>query len=173
MNTEAREIDDSKIVDKLASLCCNGSVIKASQVAKAIQKQTTADFDRLREIDSQQDKLRSEYLKFVDLEEERKRKTERLRRTSSLIADLLNDTFGKDQDEFGEYVIPVSDLTLWEAMLSVLEQTGEVQLAELLHVLEQLGKKVTRGAIESAITTHHDKFLAKTRGRERFVSLKR
>jgi hypothetical protein len=78
-----------------------------------------------------------------------------------------------EEEDFQTYVVQAVDLTLWEAMLAVLEHTGEIQLYALQHVLEQLGKTVTRGAIESAVITHRDKFRAVTRNRERFVSLKR
>jgi len=172
MQTDVCQSDDRNSLDRLSSMCCNGLVIKAAQVAKALQQQSRADFDRLKAIDAEQNKLRPDYLKFVDLEEEKKRKEDRLRRTSSLINDMVGEDT-KQYDEFNEYIIPVSDLTLWEAMLAVLEQAGEIQLYELLHVLEQFGKKVTRGAIESAIKTHPKVFQARSRNRERFVSLKR
>jgi len=174
MNTELRQDDDRLSLDTLSSMCCNTHVIKAAQIAKALHQQARADMNRLRAIDSEQHKLRPEYLRFLDLEAERKSKTERLRRTSSLIINLADEGADNERgDEFNEYMIPVSHLTLWEAMLAVLEQAGEVQLYELLHVLEQLGKKVTRGAIESAVKTHPKIFQARTRGRDRFVSLKR
>jgi hypothetical protein len=169
-----QETDNSFLLDNLSSSCCNAIVIKAAQVAKALQQQSKADFNSLRAIDVEQNKLRTDYLRFLDLEAEKKFKAERIRRTSSLISDLIDtgDPVHQD-DEFDEYIIPVSDLTLWEAMLSVLEHTGEIQLFELLHVLEHFGKKVTRGAIESAIQTHSKVFQARTRGRDRFISLKR
>ncbi len=173
MNTEERESDDRIIIDNLSSTCSNAFVVKASQVAKALQQQSKADFNSLKAIDTEQNKIRTEYLKFLDLEEEKKRKTERLHRTCSLIAELIDDDEDAVDDEFNEYIVPVSQLTLWEAMLSVLEHTGEIQLFELQHTLEQFGKKVTRGAIESAVITHRDKFRAVTRNRDRFVSLKR
>jgi predicted ribosome quality control (RQC) complex YloA/Tae2 family protein len=177
MNTEARKNDDRISVDNLSSLCSNERVIRTAQVAKALSQQAKVDFDRLKAIESEQTKLRKEYLQFLDLEEEKKNRSARLRRTAALIPSNLQSIGASDDDEeeedFRTYVVHVNDLTLWEAMLAVLEHTGEIQLYELQHVLEQLGKKVTRGAIESAITTHAGNFHAKTRGRERFVSLKR
>jgi hypothetical protein len=177
VNTEARQADDRITVDNLSSTCSNVRVIRTAQVAKALSQQAKVDFDRLKAIDSEQTKLRKEYLQFLDLEEEKKTRSSRLRRTASLIpGNLQSIGVYEDDDEeedFQTYVVQATDLTLWEAMLAVLEHTGEIQLFELQHVLEQLGKKVTRGAIESAITTHARKFQAKTRGRERFVSLKR
>ncbi len=174
MNTESRQTDDRILVDNLSSVCSNRSVIKAAQVAKALSQQAKADFNRLKAIDSEQTKIRAEYLQFLDLDEEKKAKADRLRRTASLIPDHLdNIREDDDADDFDSYHVKASDLTLWEAMLAVLEHTGEIQLFELQIVLEQFGKKVTRGAIESAIKTHPKRFQARTRSRERFVSLKR
>jgi hypothetical protein len=177
MNTQARQIDDSKTLDKLSSICSNENMIRAAQVAKALSQQAKSDFDRLNAIDSEQSKIRREYLRFIDLEAEKKEKSARLRRTASLIPDRLKNigVTGDDDeyDSFDMYVIQAEDLTLWEAMLAILEHTNEIQLYELRHLLEQFGKKVTRGAIESAVLTHPDKFRATTRNRERVVSLKR
>ena len=174
MNTEARQIDSRKYVDNLASICSNASVINASQVAAALSQQADTDFERLQKIEDEQVKLRPHYLRFLDLEDEKKSRADRMRRTTSLIPQHLENLKSKPRkNEFDAYIVTLSDLTLWEAMLAILEHTGEVQLFELLHVLGQFGKSVTRGAIESAIKTHPARFQAKTRGRERFVSLKR
>jgi hypothetical protein len=174
MNTEARQYDDRINVDKLSSICCNAPVINASRVALALSQQSDSDFDRLQKIEVEQTKLRPHYLRFLDLEEEKKAKIERLRRTTSLIPDhLKNVNWRAKKDEFNEYIVTITELTLWEAMLAILEHTGEIQLFELQHVLEQFGKAVTRGAIESAIKTHPQQLQARTRGRERFVSLRR
>lgn|SRR5208282_3316559 len=174
MQTEARKSDTRISIDNLSSICSNQSMIKAAQVAKALSQQAKADFDRLRQIDSDQTKIRAEHLRFLDLDDEKKAKADRLRRTASLVPDHLQNIRQDDHaDEFDSYVVKAVDLTLWEAMLAVLEHTGEVQLFDLQHVLDQFGKRVTRGAIESAIKTHPKQFQARTRGRERFVSLKR
>ena len=175
MKIAIRKTDSRNLLYNLPSICCNRNVIKAAQVAKALSQQARADFDRLKAIESDQTKIRTEYLRFLDLEEEKKAKSYRLRRTASLIPNYLQslDAENEGSDEFDSYIVKVSELALWEAMLAVLEHTGEIQLFELQHVLEQFGKKITRGAVESAVATHRDKFQAKTRGRERFVSLKR
>jgi hypothetical protein len=174
MQPEARHNDSRKTLDNLSSVCCNDDVIRAAQVAEALSQQAKGDFNRIAAIESEQKKLMADYLRYKDLEAEKKAKSDRLRRTASLIPNHLQKIRAQDEaDEFDAYMVKVSELSLWEAMLAILEHTGEIQLYDLQHVLEQLGKKVTRGAVESAVTTHPDKFQAKTRGRERFVSLKR
>jgi hypothetical protein len=168
------DVDDTLALDRVSPESYNEDVIKAAQVAKALSQQAKADFDRLRAIDTEQTKLRAEHLRFLDLEEEKKAKGYRLRRTASLIPTHIDATCTQDEsDEFDSYIVKVSELTVWEAMLAILEHTGEVQLYELQHVLEQFGKTITRRAIEKSIETHGDRFKARTQGRERFVSLKR
>jgi hypothetical protein len=174
MLTEERKIDDRNLVDNLSSVCSTANVINPRSIAKALQQEAKADVENLKAIDAEQSKHRTAYLRFLDLEAEKKFKTERLRCSSSLVTHIMVETEGLEPDAaFDEYVIPVSDLSLWEAMRSILKHSGEIQLVELQHALEPFGQSVTRGAIESAIKTHSDVFQARTRGRERFVSLKR
>jgi len=140
-----------------------------------MSQRAKADFDRLKAIDTEQVKLRAGYLQYRDLEDEKQARAERLRRTASVVPrDHIDIAVGdQDEDEFNSYIVKVSELALWEAMLAVLQETGEIQLFELQHVLEQFGKKVTRRAIENAIVVHGSEFRAVSKGRERFVSLKR
>jgi hypothetical protein len=97
-----------------------------------------------------------------------------LRRTASLIPDHIKSIRSDDDaDEFGTYVVNRQDLMLWETMLAILEETGEIQLSELQHMLEQLGKPVTRRAIEKAIQAHKKELSTRPKGRDRLVSLAR
>jgi hypothetical protein len=98
MNTEARQSDDRIILDKLSSICSNTQVIRTAQVAKALSQQAKGDFDRLKAIESEQTKLRKEYLQFLDLEEEKKSRSARFRRTASLIPDDLG-SFAANADD--------------------------------------------------------------------------
>ena len=65
MQTETRTTDDRLMLDNLSSLCSNQSMIKAAQVSKALSQQAKADFDRLKQIDAEQTKIRAEYLRFL------------------------------------------------------------------------------------------------------------
>jgi hypothetical protein len=58
-------------------------------------------------------------------------------------------------------------------MWAVVEQVEEIQVVELQDALEHFGQKASRQAIESALASHREIFETKTRGREKFVSLKR
>jgi hypothetical protein len=175
MNTEARLNHDTICLDTVSLESYKRTVIKAAQVAKAMSQRAKADFDRLKAIDAEQAKLRTAYLQYADLEDEKKARTERLRRTASVVPreQMKWTDLELEDDEFDQYIVKVSDLQLWEVMLAVLHETGEIQLYELQHVLEQFGKRVTRRAIENALTAHQKEFRAMSKGRERFVSLKR
>lgn len=176
MNTEAHFLNDTNCLDTVSSTSYKSIVIKAAQVAQALSQRAKADHDRLKEIDKELAKLRAAYLQYRDLEDEKKLRAERLRRTASVIprdSMIWADLTGEDEEEFDSYIVKVSELSLWEAMVAVLQETGEIQLYELNHVLEQFGKKVTRRAIENAITAHSKEIRAISKGRERFVSLKR
>ena len=175
MQIEVRGTHDTIVLDKVSPRSYKGIVIKAAQVAQAMSQRAKADFVRLKAIDVEQAKLRSAYLQYADLEDEKKAKAERLRRTASVVPKehIEIAVEEQDEDEFNSYIVKVSELPLWEAMLAVLQETGEIQLFELQHVLEQFGKKVTRRAIENAITAHGSEFRAVSKGRERFVLLRR
>jgi hypothetical protein len=172
MNEEICKDDTRNILTVLVSGLHNTGMVRAEDVAKALAQQGNDDMRRLRQIRSEQAKLRPQYNRFRDLEAESKEKEARIRRTMSLLDEVYEDG-EQEQDEFKAFVVSLSDLTLWEAMTAVLEQVSEIQIYELQHVLEQFGKKVSRQAIESAIATHKARFETKARGRDKFVSLKR
>lgn len=175
MQTEIRKLDTRKYVDNLHSPLHNSVVIRVSDITRALEQRLKADLSELRDIRKEQDKLRKEWMRYSDLDVQAKRTEERLRRTVGILGD---DAMGdiedaEESDLVRSFVISLTDLTLWEVILGVLEQNGEIQIYELQHVLEQLGKKVSRQAIESAIATHKELFSIRTRGRDKFVSLRR
>ena len=176
MNTEVRNSDTRTTIDTLAEKLHNASVIKTSHIVKALEQQACTDAFKLRTIREEQDKLRRQWMEFRDLEEQAKRREERLQRTLGLIGNHKSDGLKTvlDDERLDGFITPLpNDLALWEAIVTVLEQVEEIQLYELQEVLVELGKKVSRQAMESAINTHRESFETKTRGRERFVSLKR
>ena len=58
-------------------------------------------------------------------------------------------------------------------MQAIVEQAGEIQVIDLQDTLEYFDVKTSRQAIESALASHKETFETKTRGREKFVLLKR
>lgn len=172
MQSEIRKHETRNMLTNLVSPLHDGRMVRAEDVAKALVQQGRDDLKRLRQIRSEQSKIRAQYNRFRDLEVEAKEKEARMRRTMSLLDNVYEDA-EEQQDDFKAFVVTLSELTLWEAMMAVLEQVSEVQIYELQHVLDQLGKKVSRQAIESAIATHRNTFETKARGRDKFVSLKR
>jgi hypothetical protein len=172
MNPEICKTDARIFLTRPASRLQNGCMVRAEDVASALRQQGNDDMKRLKQIRSEQAKIRPQYNRFRDLDSEAKDKEARLRRTMSLLNNVY-ELSGEKTDEFKDYMASINDLTLWEAMTAVLEQESRMQIYELQHVLEQLGKKVSRQAIESAIVTHKEKFATRTQGRDKFVSLKR
>ena len=65
-----------------------------------------------------------------------------------------------------------SSFSLWRVIREVVRQTTEIRIFELEEHLRCFGMKVSRPAIESALTTHAKEFKIVKRGREKFVSLK-
>lgn len=175
METQICKHDTRITIDNLASKLQNKDVIRVADIKRALERRYRSDMSDLRGIRKEQDKLREQWMRFTDLDEQAKRKEERLRRTVGLLGDskLTDLDNAADGDLMDSFVVSVSALTLWEAILAIVEQISEIQIYELQHVLEQLGKKVSRQAVESAIDTHKSLFVTKIRGREKFVSLKR
>ena len=177
MNTENRNTDTRHHLTSIASpLYGEGVMIQVSDITKALNQQIKNDLAHLKDAKKRMTELRPKYLTYRDLEREVQAKEERVRRTALLLGDDTVESVRraeKDDDGFDAYMVSDSPLALWEAMSSVLEHRPEMQIYELQHVLEQLGKKTSRQAIESAIVTHKELFSTRTRGRDRFVSLKR
>jgi hypothetical protein len=64
-------------------------------------------------------------------------------------------------------------LSLWKAMREYLRESGESKVADIRAFLDWLGyENVTRQAIESAVKRHKTEFSARTKGRDRIVSLR-
>jgi hypothetical protein len=79
---------------------------------------------------------------------------------------------GKD---VSKEIVTITDekLPLWVAMRAIMEQVTDLQVVDLQDVLEYFKIKASRQAIESALASHKETFETKTRGRDKFVSLKR
>jgi hypothetical protein len=66
-----------------------------------------------------------------------------------------------------------ADLPVWKAIREYLREAGEARVGEIQSFLTWLGfENVSRQAIESALKRHERTFGVRTKGHERFVSLK-
>jgi hypothetical protein len=143
------------------------------------QSQKTA-FRQLAAIHDEQNKLRPQYRRYLDLEAQAKFYESRIKRTAAALQD--EDEFesldesakkGRDISRIVGVAVNYADVPLWEIMLAVLEETGELQVIELETALTHLGFKTSRSAIESSLKTHRNEFQIRASGRNKFVSLKR
>jgi RNAse (barnase) inhibitor barstar len=174
MNTGIRNIDSIKIVTRVASVCHDVRMIRIADLKERLDQQYDADYDCLQENYAEQNKLRPAVLRFHDLEREAKAHEERAAR---IIAVLGEEKFkDKELNRRGaakDIFFDTENLPLWALMQAIVEQVTEIQVVDLQETLAFFKKKASRQAIESALASHKDVFVTRTRGREKFVSLKR
>jgi hypothetical protein len=151
--------------------------MRVADIKKALTQQFALDRKYLKLNLAEQNKLLPDVMRFRDLQKDEATRERRLRRIIAALGEeefeTLSDSSraGEDvSDSFG--VVTSGDLPLWEVMAVIVEQKPGIQVIELQLVLEQLGRKTSRQAIESALTTHKNEFETKVSGREKFVSLK-
>jgi hypothetical protein len=164
--------DLTLLVEKLHTL----GMARLAEVIQALKQQLAQDSKRLSEIDEEIGKLRPAYNQFRDLMNEAKSKETRMLTTRTLLGEISTDeelttAFG---DEVSTPKTPDelrSGLKLWEGVVEVLRHIPQAQVGEIHTLLSLLGIKVTRQAIESAITTHKRSFRVRKYGREKFISL--
>ena len=176
MHTEHRNIESIKCLKTVASECNVGSVIRFADIEKRLDEQYVEDVKQLRKNYSEQNRLRPSVVRFHDLEGEAKVRQERIARVVMLLRDnkFERRELPTGNDVSRDIVVSVDDKPpLWLAMKAIVEQTTEVQVVELQNALEYFKIKASRQAIESALASHKETFETKTRGREKFVSLKR
>ena len=178
MHTEHRNIESIKCLKTVASECNVGSVVRFADIEKRLDQQYIEDVKQLRKNYSEQNRLRPSVVRFHDLEREAKLRQDRIARVVMLLRDKKFEQTRREllagNDVSREIVVPVADNPpLWLAMKAIVEQTTEVQVVELQNALEYFKIKASRQAIESALASHKETFETKTRGREKFVSLKR
>jgi hypothetical protein len=161
----------------VASTYTVDSVIRFADIEKRLDQQHAEDVKQLRKNYSEQNRLRPSVVRFHDLEREAKMRQERIAR----VVMLLRGSKFEDRSELlagnnvsREIVVSLDDKPpLWLAMKAIVEQTTEVQVVDLQDALEYFKIKASRQAIESALASHKETFETKTRGRDKFVSLRR
>src|SRR5713101_919873 len=153
-------------------------MVRFADVKKRLEQQRSADVKHLKANYAQQNKLRPAMLRFRDLEIDALAREGRMQRVVALIGEEQFDDLRKQMLSGNDVSKKISvtvdeDLPVWKAMRAIVEQVSEIRVIDLQHALEFFGKKISRQAIESALTAHKETFATKTRSRERFVSLKR
>jgi len=153
-------------------------VIRFADIEKRLDQQYNEDARQLKKNYSEQNKLRPSVIRFNDLEREAKAREDRMARVVMLLGeDKFEDTrreLLKGKDVSKEIVTMTDDkLPLWAAMKALMEQVTDLQVVDLQDALEYFKIKASRQAIESALASHRETFETKTRGRDKFVSLRR
>jgi hypothetical protein len=126
--------------------------------------------DKLTKMNSELMGLRPQFIRYRELSKE----AEELERQVHAIVALARNALDERQINNISVDLPgiYSDVPLWEMIQEIARQVVDIRIVELETILESLGHKMSRQAIESAINTHLDKFKITKRGREKFVALK-
>ena len=153
-------------------------MIRFADIEKRLDQQFDEDVRQLRKNYSEQNKLRPAVLRFNDLEREAKAREERMMRVLMVLGEEKFEDTRRDllrgKDVSKEITTNTEDkLPLWLAMRAIVEQVTELQVVDLQDALQHFKIKASRQAIESALASHKETFETKSRGRDKFVSLRR
>jgi|ERR1700730_791445 len=173
MQTEERNDESTNSLTSIDSTLYKRNMPRIEDVSHALRQQWEQDEKALAAILDEQKKLRAAHIRFMNLEEEAKQKTERLRRLAVVLS-KKGDPF--DYIETQKYVYTegsADEIPLWETVVEVLRQTGELRVVDLNTILDSLLGETSRQAIDSALATHSKEFQIKRRVRETFVSLRK
>ncbi|MFY9979373.1 MAG: hypothetical protein WA252_10140 [Candidatus Sulfotelmatobacter sp.] len=173
MGGEDLHSESTKSLDRVYSLLYKNGM-RIQDVQEALRQQWKDNEQELHRIRDEQNKLRAAHIRFLNLEEEAKRRMATLQRVGVLLAQRGEGEIEANARKLGlDGIDFLSDISLWEVLVEFLKLTGEIRVVDLHLALRELySKDVTRQAIESAMRTHSELFKFKRSGREVFVSLK-
>lgn len=151
--------------------------VRLADIERALLQQFNEDVRQLKVNHEEQNELRPVVMRYRDLEKDEKARSTRMRRIIAVIGTDEFETLDKSMRSGKDVAktigtVTADDLPLWEVIAAIVEQKPGIQVVELQLALEHFGRKTSRQAIESALATHKNEFETKTRGREKFVSLK-
>jgi hypothetical protein len=158
--------------------------MRIAHIHIALREQLTEDLTQIEATYEEMNKLRSAYIRYKNLEEQRQRIQSRIQDTLGVLGAAKGQILdGLTKDEFvsaleragiaGETVEEIrGELPLWAAIAQILRHAPELQIVNIQEFLSGVGIESSRQAVESALATHKDLFIVKKRGREKFVSLK-
>ena len=144
-------------------------------IREALKSQLSDEAVRIGKLNDEMNELRSAYKRYVELFEEYDRRADRIRTTLGLLeGDPEFDPW--NSEDYPKYVD--KSLTerrknpLWKFVREVVRQVPELQVVELETLLNGLGMKTSRQAVEAAISGHPDVFRTRKHKRNKFISLK-
>ena len=137
---------------------------------------------RLNAVHDRMNELSSAYREYIDLEDQAGRYEERMKRIVAALREMhefedvgKSARAGKNVSKTIGIAMDAYAVPLWEMMVVILEEFGELRVVEMEAAFDQLGVKTSRSAIESAIKTHKNHFRVRPGGassRAKFISLK-
>lgn len=151
--------------------------MRGMDIVPALNEQRKRDVKRLADVKSKMNQLRAQFVEFRDLADQAYALEDRIRS----ITGVLGGDFSSREElsALAAEGITIENVheqrknsKLWRAIREIVRQVTRVRIVELEAVLYSLSFKVSRQAIESAISTHPHVFRITTRGREKFVSLR-
>ncbi len=177
MQDEMPNNDSTNVLTNVDSGFNVDRMLRIGDIEKALEQQFREDERQLSLNYAEQSKLRPKIIRYRNLENEAKTREIRMRRVMAVLGEDRFKTikeFAREGKNISKMVTLAIDfdVPLWEAITAIVEQAPGIQVVELQHTLEHLGRKASRQAIESALATHKDDFETTIRGREKFVSLK-
>lgn len=172
MESVDRNSESTTSIDNVYSMLYKRGV-RIQDIASGLRQQWQDNEKDLQRIHNEQSELRPAYIRYLNLEEEAKRKMTRLRRLAILLQTQKDWEPAEQAAKIGMDIDLFDEIALWEAISEILRLTGEVRVVDLHLLLRKLySENVSRQAIESALLTHAELFRFRRAEREKFVALK-
>jgi len=173
-------IDNNEYTFPLTYTHCpyNVRAMRYGDIRKRLLSTHSSAGKRLAEIHKRQNELHAAYREYLDLLADAKRYEKRVARIDAALSESDDFEDIKQSQKDGKdvsnkvTVVTNSATPLWEIMVAVLEETGEIQVIELELLLNSLGIETSRSALESALKTHKNEFDIRGDRHGKFVSLK-
>jgi hypothetical protein len=176
VGTEVRN-ECVNLLDNTHSICLNGCM-RLGDIRKRLFDLHKDSAERLAAIHSEQNEIRSVYQRYLDLELDARRYEKRMVRAVAALREQretenIDESIRSGKNVASTIALPidVDGVPLWEIITAILTVSGEVQVVELASLLEFLGFRTTRSAIESSLKTHPNDFRIRESGRSKVVSL--
>jgi hypothetical protein len=147
--------------------------VRVRDVKERLVQSHREDSKELTQVLAEQKRIYREYRKYQTLDDRRIALERRMERTivARGIGEFPDIDAGKTSASLVGTIVD-SGLPLWQIIVAIVEQYGELQIVELEWALDELGHDTSRSAIESALATHKEVFQIRRDKRSKFVSLK-
>lgn len=164
----------------MVTACLYAHRVPSIDAIKASMEQRLGhECKRLREIRDEMEELREPYDRFLDLQQEERKRERRAERILGVLAGPSDeDSLSSDDLVLAADLPPAGalrhEVKLWEAMKEYLHYVPEARVIEMQDFFQRSVQIMNsnRYAIESALRRHPETFTIRKKGREKFISLK-